>query len=84
MFHSAHGIGAKLVSNWEQSMLYTKSQQVLNKKRMSMLTALKMSSLTCKCVLYRSELNAKGADPKELNFEGLEIKNTKGQSSKYR
>ena len=43
-----------------------------------MLTALKMSSLTCKCVLYRSELNAKGADPKELNFEGLEIKNTKG------
>ena len=41
---------------------------------MSMLTALKMSSLTCKCVLYRSELNAKGADPMELNFEGLEIK----------
>ena len=33
-----------------------------------------MSSLTCKCVLYRSELNAKGADPMELNFEGLEIK----------
>ena len=28
--------------------------------RMSMLAGLKVSSLTCKCVLYRPELNAKG------------------------
>ena len=78
MFHSAHGIGVKLVSNWEQSMLYTKSQQVLNRKRMSMLTALKMSSLTCKCVFYRPELNANEGGPIELNFEGLEMKHTNG------
>ena len=28
-----------------------------------MLTGLKVSSLTCKCVLYRSELNSKGGPP---------------------
>ena len=38
-----------------------------------MLTGLKVSLLTCKCVSYRPEHNAKG-DPMELNFEGLEIK----------
>ena len=59
MFHSAHGIRFKLVSNWEQSMLYTKSLQVLHRKGISMLTGLKVSSLTCKCVFYRPELNAK-------------------------
>ena len=32
---------------------------------------LKVSSLACKCVFYRPELNAKG-DPMELNFESLE------------
>ena len=32
MFHSAHGIRFKLVSNWEQSMLYAKSLQVLHRK----------------------------------------------------
>ena len=32
---------------------------------------LKVSSLACKCVFFRPELNAKG-DPMELNFEGLE------------
>ena len=41
-----------------------------------MLTALKMSFLTCKCVFYRLELNAKGGGSMELNFEGLEIKHT--------
>ena len=44
---------------WEQSMLYTKSLQVLHRKGISMLTGLKVSSLTCKCVFYRPELNAK-------------------------
>ena len=49
---------------------------------MSMLTALKMSSLICKCVFYRPELNAKGGGSMELNFEGLEMKHTNGESWK--
>ena len=62
MFHSAHGIMVKLVSNRGQSMLYTKSLQILHRKGIFMLAGLKVSSLTCKCVFYRSELakNAKG------------------------
>ena len=59
LFHWAHGIRFKLVSNWEQSMLYTKSLEVLHREGISMLTGLKVSSLTCKCVFYRPELNAK-------------------------
>ena len=49
-----HGIGDKLVSNWEQNMLYPK------RKRTSMLTGSKVSSLASKCVFYRPEHNAKG------------------------
>ena len=37
-----------------------------------MLTGLKVVFLTCKCVIYRPEHNAKG-DPQELNFEDLEM-----------
>ena len=37
-----------------------------------MLTGLKMSSLVCKRVFHRSELNARGG-PVELNFEGDEM-----------
>ena len=37
-----------------------------------MLIGLKVSSLACKSVFYRSEHNAK-VDPMELNFEGLEM-----------
>ena len=48
-----------MVSNWEQSMLHTKSLQVLHRKGISMLAGLKVSSLTCKYVFYRPELNAK-------------------------
>ena len=55
----SHRIRAKLVSNWERNMLYTKSQQIFCKKKMSMLTSLKVSSWACKCVFYRSEQNAK-------------------------
>ena len=33
--------------------------QVLHRKGISVLTGLKVSSLTCKCVFYRPELNAK-------------------------
>ena len=32
-----------------------------------------MSSLTCKCVFYRPEHNAKELNPMELNFEGFEM-----------
>ena len=39
-----------------------------------MLTHLQVSSLTCKCVFYRPEHNAKEG-PTELNFEGLEMQN---------
>ena len=46
-------------SNLYQSMLYTKSLQVLHRKGISMLTGLKVSSLTCECVFYRPELNVK-------------------------
>ena len=59
VFHSVHGIRFKLVSNWDQSILYTKSLQVLNRKEISMLTGLKVPSLTCKYLFYRPELNAK-------------------------
>ena len=45
-----------------------------------MLTALKMS-LTSKCVFYKPELNAKGVGPMELNFQGLEMKHTTGETS---
>ena len=45
---TAHGIaGAKLVSNWGRNMSYTKSLQILH-KRISILTRLKVSFLTCK------------------------------------
>ena len=37
-----------------------------------MLAGLKVSSLVCKCVFYRPEHNPKG-DPRQLNFEGLEM-----------
>ena len=42
-----------------------------------MLTRLKVISLTCKCFIYRPELNAKG-DLMELKFEGLEMKHANG------
>ena len=53
--------------NWEQSMLYTKSLQVLRRKGISMLTGLKVSSLTRKFVFYGPELNAKA------RLHGIEI-----------
>ena len=53
------GISAKLALNWEQNILYIKSLQVLCRKRISMLTGLKVSFLACKCVFYRPEHNTK-------------------------
>ena len=60
-------------------MLYTKSLHVLHRKGVSMLTGLKMSSLTCKCVFYGQELNERW-DLMELNFASLEMKHTNGKS----
>ena len=63
-------------SSWDQRQIgtklgtrhvYAKNLQVLHRKGISMLTALKVSSLTCKCVFYRPELNAK-AGPHVIEF----------------
>ena len=67
MFHSAHGIMVRLVLIWEQSILYTKSLQDLHRKGISMLAGSKMFSLTCKCIFYGPELNAKGG-PHGIEF----------------
>ena len=52
-----------------------------------MLAGLKVSSLACKCVFYRPELNAKG-ESHELHFDSLtenaKIKYTNEWSSKSR
>ena len=47
--------------------IYNKSQQSIYRKRISMLTGLKVLSLTCKCVFYRPEHNAKGR-PQGIEF----------------
>ena len=44
-------------------------------KKGSMLKGSKVSSVTCKCVFYRPELNAKSGSM-ELKFESLEKKHT--------
>ena len=41
-----------------------------------------MSSLTCKYVFYRPELNAKGWGPMALTFQDLQMEQTNGQSLK--
>ena len=82
-FHSAHGIRVKLVSNWEHNMLCTQSLQALHRKGISLLTHLKILFLTCKCVFYRPELNAKGRRPHKIEFhkswndtyQSIELKN---------
>ena len=62
-------------ANREQSILYTKSLQVLHRKWISMLTGLKVPSLTCKFVFYGPELMHRRS-PMELNFASLEMKHT--------
>ena len=52
-------------------MLNTKSLKVLHRKGISMLTGLKVSSLTCKFVFYRPELNAK-AGAHRIEFASFE------------
>ena len=53
LYYFVHRIGATLVPNWEQSMLYTKSWQILCRKRIPTSTGLEISSLACKYVFYR-------------------------------
>ena len=60
MFHPVHDMATKLMSKWEQSMFYAKSLQVLHRKRISMITDLKVSHFTCKYVFYRAEHTVKG------------------------
>ena len=50
---------AKLISNWEENMIYTKNYQILSRKMISTLTGFKVSSLASKCVFYRPEHSAK-------------------------
>lgn len=62
---------AKLVSNWEQNMLYTKKWQILRRKGISILTDWKMSFLcvyVCVCVFYRPEYNVKRGEHHEIEF----------------
>ena len=72
----------QLVSNWEQKISYTKSQQILCRKRISMLAGLKVSSWTCKHVFYRPGHNAKGTQ--FWRFLNAKIKYTIRCSSKSR
>ena len=67
-------------------MLYAKSFKVLRRKGISMLTGLKVSSLTCRCVFYRPELNAKaGAHAiefcKPLNTNGQSLRSIREKRS---
>ena len=66
-------------SNWKQSKFYTKSLQVSHRKGISMLTGLEVSSLTCKCVFYGPELNAK-ARPHGIEFSKPWNETTDGSS----
>ena len=85
-FILVHGIGAKLVSNWEQNMLCTKSWQILCKKRICILAGLKVSYLGCKCVFYRPKHKAVGR-PHGNEFWrswNAEMKYANGYNSKSR
>ena len=55
---------------------YVMYQKLANlcRKRISVLTGVKVSYLKCKCVFYRPENNVK-KDPMKLNFSGLEMQN---------
>ena len=80
-----HGIAAKLVSNWEQNMLYNESYQDFCRKTMAILTGLKVSSLTCKCLFYRPEHNAKGGGtPWKWTLKALKCRNETYQRIEFK
>ena len=62
---------------WDHGKIGIKlgTKHVLYRIRVSILTGLKVYSLTCKYVFYRPGINTKGY-PMELYFEGLEMKQT--------
>ena len=53
-------------------MLYTKGLQVLHRKRVSMLAALKVPSYKVN-VYFTVQNIMQSGNPKKLNFEGLEM-----------
>ena len=55
-------------------MLYTKSLRVLHRKGISMLAALKVSSLTFVNVYFTDQNLMQMGDPMEMNFASLEVK----------
>ena len=64
-----HGIRAKLVSNWNKACYVPKGKQILRGKRISMLTGLKLSSVS----VYFTDQNMQRGDPMELNCEVFEM-----------
>ena len=61
--------------NWQENMLYAQIQRILCRKRTSMFTGLKVSSLTCKCVFYSLEHNVKRGSHGTDLFKILKCKN---------
>ena len=54
-----HRIVAKLAPNWKKKKLYTRSYEILNTKKVSILSDLKVVSFVHKSLFYRPEHNAK-------------------------
>ena len=80
---TAHGIaGAKLVSNWERNMSYTKSSQILHRKGYPYQHAWKCHFWhVSRYLFYRAEYNVKG-DPDAIEFWSswnVKMKYTNGQ-----
>ena len=86
LYYFVHRIGATLVPNWEQSMLYTKSWQILCRKRIPTSTGLEISSLAWKYVFYRLKHKLRGGTHR-IEFRrswNAKMKYTKGLNSKSR
>ena len=54
------GVKVKLVSHWDQKIVYTKNLQLFCRRRIYVLTGLKVLSLQCKCVFYRQKHMERG------------------------
>ena len=64
--------GGELVKKMGTKNVLYKRYQILCKKRISILTAFKKSSLASKCVFYRTEHKANGR-PRKWDFEVLRM-----------
>ena len=58
------------------------SLQILCRKKISMLTTFKRSSLAYQCVFYRPGNSTNGGPPTKLNFEGLKMQKWNIQTDK--